>query len=117
MKLLNLTGHDVTVCGPNGENEVLVVLPPDGPPVRIKYEWSKIGNIFLREHSIPLMRRIPAATINLPEDDDALKIVSVKVFEALPDRNDLIMSDTGRTSIRINRKIVGIRQFIGRSYE
>jgi len=88
-KIINLTPHEVTVVGSNGE--VLAKFPPSGQVARCAVSRTAVGNI----NGIPVSKSVMGKIEGLPDKaDDTLYIVSRVVAEAAKGvRDDLVIPD------------------------
>jgi len=108
MKVVNLTPHEVVVMSDN--REVVDRYPATGQIARVS-EVIEPDNLDLG--GVPVVRKRHAEVVGLPEpQDEVLYLVSVIVPPAVPDRNDLIVPDTGPDSaVRDDGgRIIGVRR-------
>ena len=105
VKIINLTPHEVTVVGSNGE--VLAKFPPSGQVARCAVTRTAVGEI----NGIPVSRNVMGEIQGLPEKSEGtIYIVSRVVAEAAKGiRDDLVIPDD---SVRDHEgRIIGCKGF------
>lgn len=91
--ILNYTPHPVTVQTSEGKK----TYPPTGEVPRVNFEESSAGEI----DGVPLKVRKPGKATGLPpKKPGTYYIVSSLILSAVPDREDLIAPDTGKSALR-----------------
>lgn len=91
MRVLNLTPHPLMFYK---EGEVVLVMPPDGPAVRVEESRVYDKKVFIDGHAITVLKKTLGEVKNLPEkQDDTYLIVSKVVADVAPDRDDLLYPD------------------------
>lgn len=114
VKIVNLTPHAVTVMTKEG----MITFEPSGTVARISTTAEPVGDLLTDHGSLPVVRiRCSGSPTGLPDPEpDTLYIVSRVVFDAVPDRCDLLVPDTGPDSaVRgADGQIIGVRRFICR---
>ena len=105
VKIINLTPHEVTVVGSNGD--VLMKIPASGQVARCSVSRAVIGKL----NGIPVAKSVMGDVEGLPEPvDNVVYVVSRVVAEAMKGkRNDLIIPDD---SVRDSKGcIIGCKGF------
>lgn len=108
MIIKNLTEHDVKIK-PRADNELVLTINPSGVVARVEmtYERNKrFIDIGFIQHTGPILG-IPTTKYTfgrisgLPEPEpDKIYIVSDEVAQAVPNRVDLYLPDTGENAVR-----------------
>lgn len=108
MNLINCTPHPIVFVQGDGNK---TIFPPSGVVPRVSVNSIPIEPSPL---PYPVVREVMGKVENLPEfRADQVLIVSRLVFEASPDRQDLIAPDTGAGAVRDgNNRIVGVTRFV-----
>jgi hypothetical protein len=87
-KIINLTGHDVNVKGPDG---IIINIPSQGQ-LRAKYTTNDLGNLDSEFGKIPISQNFYQRIKGMPlEVPGTFYIVSRLVAELYPERSDLLM--------------------------
>ena len=117
VRLINLTPHEITVVGEDGEP--IATFPPSGKVARVQQNAEKIKEVEIRGVKIDVVRTEYSEIIDLPEKrENTVFLVSVLVLQALKqrgiERNDVVAPDTGPESAVRDEKgnIVGVRRFM-----
>jgi hypothetical protein len=89
VKIINLTPHEVTVVGPNGD--ILMKIPASGNVARCSVSRTVIGKL----NGIPVAKSVIGDVEGLPEPKEGVVyVVSRVVAEALRGlRDDIIIPD------------------------
>jgi hypothetical protein len=103
-KIVNLTPHEITIVGENGE--VTHRIPPSGLVSRVRETSIGIRHV----NGIPVVRKTFGEVVNLPEPEEGtVYIVSRMIIAASPDRTDLLSpGDLVRDDVG---KIIGCKNF------
>lgn len=107
-KIVNCTPHDVTLRTDCGD----VVYPKSGCVPRITFDAPEIGQL----GGAPIVSRECTGISDMPPvAQNTVYIVSTMVFDACPERTDLVVPDSGPTAIRDERgQIAAVVRFVGR---
>ncbi len=101
-KIINLTPHKVIVAGKEIESSGIV---------RIQESNAAVGDIA----RIPVVRQIRGSVEGLPDFEYGIYyIVSRPIFDALPDRKDLLA--IGETIRDSEGRVVGAKNLVGRNF-
>lgn len=86
MRLRNFTPHSIDFIV---DGEVKLSLPSEGV-IRLKTQEEVMGNLYLDEVQIPLMKTVYGEVMDLPPyEEGTILIVSPITVSACPDRDDL----------------------------
>lgn len=110
--LINLTPHDITICDQNCRPILIIPRHVGSSPARVKQRRVKIGEITVNGVRIPISRSEYGEVEGLPDPQpDVYYIVSIIVAQALPERGDLLVPDTGPGSVCRDSqgRIVGVK--------
>lgn len=103
MNIINLTPHTISLV--NASNEIVASFPSAGT-VRVATSQTIIGELA----GFPIRKTVLGNVTGLPDaEDGTVYLVSAMVQQALPNRNDLVVPDSGPTAYRENGLIVGVR--------
>jgi len=105
VKIINLTPHEVTVVGSNGD--VLMKIPASGQVARCSVNRTIVGSL----NGVPVARSVMGEVEGLPESSEGVYfIVSRVIAEAMKGkRDDLIIPDD---SVRdAEGRIIGCKGF------
>lgn len=102
----NLTPHEITIVGENGE--IILSIKPEPISARAKASTVKVGAIEVEGKTIPLTTTKMGEVEGLPpEEKGTMLIVSRIVAEACPNRHDLVIPNE---SVRDDKgRIVGVK--------
>jgi len=116
-KIVNLTPHELVLMDETGENEIAHI-PVAGEAARVGTRATKIGQVEIDGHDVPVVETTFGETENLPEPlDDTTYVVSIIVLQAVRGvRKDVVAPDTGPSAVRFadgpqKGQIKGVRQF------
>ncbi len=118
---VNLTPHKIVVAvrgesdlpeieGTDGWHEWVSILPEDTPARVMTIEEE----VHVDGIGFPCARQKVGNVTGLPpEDEERFYIVSRMVFDAVPDRKDVVVPDTGKTAVRDKSgNIVAVTRFL-----
>ena len=105
-EFLNLTPHEITVRGPNGDLRI----PASGQIARVQTVESDAGTVA----GVPAVTRAFGEIENLPAPREGVAfIVSSMVLGAVSGRDDVVAPDTGPTAVRDeDGKIKAVTRFV-----
>jgi hypothetical protein len=82
MNIINLTPHEVILCGQQ--------IKPDGTLARVSMTRKQVGQLDVDGTSVPIYRTVLGTVTGLPPANDGVGyIVSAMVRSAAPERRDL----------------------------
>lgn len=112
--IVNLTPHDINLFDDEGR-ELRVIFKSEGV-ARLKTKAEPVTPVYAKGRKIPLIRQEVGEVEGLPSEpiDGVYFIVSRLIFDALPERKDLIVPDTSPESVVRDSegRIIGVRRFI-----
>jgi len=111
MKIINLTPHDIVICGSCGDK--ILTLPASGVVARVSSETTIIDYLEIDGFRVPVTKTEFAKVANLPDPVDGVVYLCSSLVQLNSTRTDLISPDTTRLgAVRDNRgRIVGSTGF------
>jgi hypothetical protein len=116
MKVINLTGHFVTVV--DWQDRVVANYEPEPRHLtaRPSFEFERTDPELL-DRTMPIRDAAVSHITHLPEPEDDTIIITGTTTALLAgmlfDRDDVVCPDTGRTAVRDdNGKVIGVRRFL-----
>ena len=92
MKIINLTPHAIHFM--DKEGSVLTTIQPSGTVARAKQTCVQVGIMSVGEANIPINQSSYGEVEGLPAPEDGtVYIVSALTAQAVPDRNDVFITD------------------------
>lgn len=87
MRLVNLTGEDLTVYDSN--NQVIKVLPSSGR-VHVQSQYSEISHVDLDGHEVPILAADGESVFHLPAPQPETFYIVSGLVQSIVDRADLV---------------------------
>lgn len=107
MRFVNLTPHELNVCG--------IIIPESGAVARVAVEQELVQILEVEGRSVPVVSQSYGEITGLPAAQHGVCYLVSNVVRGIlgSDRPDVLAPDTGPSGIREDGHIVGVIQLIG----